>query len=313
MIRRTAMLACVVAILARAVAAAPAAPEGPHPVFMWQVRSPTTTVFLLGSIHAARGDLYPLDPAIRRAYEAAGTVAFETDLGSLDGAAASQMLAAGTLTDGQTLADVVSPETYESLREHLAGTGLPLAGFSSMRPWLVALTLTTAELVRVGYGLDSGIDLHFWRRAGEDGKRRLPLEPVAAQVALFRDLTPAESEAFLEVTLHDLEQLGPMLDEITDRWLAGDAERAAALLTESFEGFPRLYQAIVADRNRSWAPQIEQLLAGDQPALVVVGALHLVGPDSVVALLGRDGYQVSQVMSSATSTIPAPAGSSGSP
>lgn len=298
-LRATVVLAAVLAAAAAGHASSDTmTATAVQPVFMWQARSETATVWLLGSIHAARHGLYPLDPVIEQAFSEAAVVAFETDLGDLE-QAATEMLAAGTLSDGQTLEQVVSQPTLAALRTHLAGSGLPLAGFDTMRPWLVALTLTAAELVRQGYGLTSGIDLHLWRRAGDTGKRRLGLEPVAAQIALFRDLTPAESEAFLTVTLHELDGLGPMLDEITERWLAGDAGRAAELLTESFEGFPRLYQAIVADRNRSWLPHIEQLLAGSDDAMVVVGALHLVGPDSVLALLTARGCDVTQVVSSA--------------
>ena len=42
-------------------------------------------------------------------------------------------------------------------------------------------------------------------------------------------------------------------------------------------------------------PQIEQLLSRTQPAFVVVGAAHLVGPDGLLALLAAKGYRVEQL------------------
>lgn len=292
--RTTAVTLAAVTALLAAAATSRAAEPGPDRVFMWRVRSDTATVHLLGSIHAARPTLYPLDPAIQAAVDAARVVAFETDLGDLP-SAAGEMLAAGTLEPGTRLPDLLSPETMAALEARLRASGLPVAGFDTMRPWLVALTLTSAELVRAGYGLESGIDQHLWRRAEDADVPRLALEPISDQIALFAELTPAESEAFLAMTLADLERLGPMLDELTERWQAGDAAHAADLLAESFEPFPRLYEAVVVERNRSWMPTIEELLAGRRDALVVVGALHLVGDHGLVEMLRDRGHDVRQV------------------
>lgn len=292
--RTTALsLATAVALLAAATAGIAGGGDGGR-VFMWRARSETATVHLLGSIHAARPSLYPLDPAIQTAVDAAEVMAFETDLGDLR-SAASEMLAAGTLEPGARLPDTLSRDTMAALESRLRASGLPEAGFDSMRPWLVALTLTSAELIRAGYGLESGIDQRLWRRAEDTGVPRLALEPISDQIALFAELTPTESEAFLAMALADLERLGPMLDELTERWQAGDAAHAADLLTESFEPFPRLYEAVVVERNRSWMPAIEELLAGHRDALVVVGALHLVGGHGLVEMLRTRGHEVHQV------------------
>ncbi len=295
MARRTPALtlATVAALLVAATTSAAADGE-PGRVFMWRASSDSATVHLLGSIHAARPSLYPLDPAIQAALDAAQVIAFETDLGDLP-SAAGEMLAAGTLEPGVRLPDVLSGETMAALEARLRTSGLPVAGFDTMRPWLVALTLTSAELVRAGYGLETGIDQRLWQRAADADVPRLALEPISDQIALFAELTPAESEAFLAMTLADLERLGPMLDELTERWQAGDAAHAAALLTESFEPFPRLYDAVVVERNRSWMPAIEELMAGHRDALVVVGALHLVGEDGLVEMLRARGHDVEQV------------------
>ena len=45
----------------------PQAESGKH--FLWQVDSPTARVYLLGSIHLLRQDVYPLAPVIEEAFE----------------------------------------------------------------------------------------------------------------------------------------------------------------------------------------------------------------------------------------------------
>ncbi len=55
---------------------------------------------------------------------------------------------------------------------------------------------------------------------------------------------------------------------------------------------PGVYRTLVVDRNRRWADQIQQLLGDDKRIFIVVGVGHLVGPDSVPALLRARGIKV---------------------
>jgi uncharacterized protein YbaP (TraB family) len=48
-------------------------------------------------------------------------------------------------------------------------------------------------------------------------------------------------------------------------------------------------------RNRNWISQIMRLLDQPDNYLVIVGAMHLVGPDSVVAMLEDRGVEIRQL------------------
>lgn len=262
--------------------------------FLWRVESPTTTVYLLGSVHLMKEDAYPLNPAIEKAYDDARVLVFEVDLDQLT-AAALQLLAAGTLPDGKRLRDTLSRETWDLVDSRLADLGMDAAGVQGMRPWLLAVSITTAELARAGYGGAAGVDLHFFERARAEGKPTVELESIDDQVSLFANLSPDEDEAFLRYTIEELDTIIPVVDELVAAWRTGDVTAAESLLTEAYTEFPDLFRRLVSDRNRNWLPQIEQLLAGDQPAMVVVGALHLVGDQGLLELLRRRGYRVEQV------------------
>ena len=61
--------------------------------------------------------------------------------------------------------------------------------------------------------------------------------------------------------------------------------------------YPQLYRRINVDRNISWMPTLQALLDdshGDD-TLVVVGTLHLLGEDGVVARLKAKGYKVERL------------------
>jgi len=51
---------------------------------------------------------------------------------------------------------------------------------------------------------------------------------------------------------------------------------------------------MLVERNQKWVEQIEDLSGQDGNSLVVVGAAHFVGDDSILELLKRNGFEVEQ-------------------
>jgi uncharacterized protein YbaP (TraB family) len=274
---------------------AAAAADDEAGTFMWRVRGDGgATVHLLGSIHYMKEDAYPLPQVVEHAFSSSEIVVFETDIDEL-GRAAVAMLAAAGLPEDTTLADVLEPELYRNLVERLDGVGLDRSTVDRMAPWMAALTLTSLELQRAGYFGSEGIDAHLAARAAADRKERRALESVEFQISLFTDMKPDEAADFLRYTLTEIETVIPMVDDIVASWKRGDVGQIEQLLVEGFDQHPELYSKIVTDRNRSWLPQIEELLADDVDALVVVGSLHLVGGQGLIALLRGRGYEVEQL------------------
>jgi len=289
MIRRSTL---ALAALLLAAGALPAA-AGDGTVFMWRVQKGETTVDLLGSIHAMRPEAYPLPPTIEASFDAAEVVVFEVDLDEMNGAA-FKMLAAGSLEGGRTLEQELGPELWARLAAAVEGTGLAPAALQFMKPWMAALSVAGLELASAGYQPSAGLDMHLSRRAEDSGKEREVLETVEEQLGLFTGLSPDESTAFLRSTLDELETMVPLLDRLAASWRVGDVEPVEDLLGSEFAEFPALRAKLVVDRNLAWLERIEALLDGRRDALVVVGALHLVGPEGLVALLRGRGYTVTQ-------------------
>lgn len=271
------------------------AAQAEKPVFLWEVRSPTATVYLLGSIHIASGDIYPLDARIERAFQAADTLVLETDLDDASQARAAGLLQqAGTYTPPDSLESHVDAATLAALSKSIAGMGLPVEAFFSMRPWMVSLTLTLARLQALGYRPDLGIDQHFRSAAG--AKKVGSLETVDQQVALFRDMTEALQNATLRQTLEELGQLRDIMQRAFNAWRVGDAPGLEALLVApTRKDFPELYRRLFVERNRRMADAVEAQLKGKGTIFVVVGSGHLVGSDSVLHLLQTRGHKTRQL------------------
>jgi uncharacterized protein YbaP (TraB family) len=166
--------------------------------------------------------------------------------------------------------------------------------FNRMKPWMAALTLTSLELTKHGYLATAGLDSHFSQRAEEAGKQRQALETAEFQVSLFADLDAEQSLAFFSYTLTDLEVMIPEMEKMYRDWRSGNVEGMELWLLEGFDEFPEVFNKMVIDRNRAWVPTIVELLEGDRNAMVVVGSMHLVGEEGVVALLRQKGFSVIQ-------------------
>lgn len=263
--------------------------------FLWRATgSVGTDVYLLGSIHALPEEAYPLAAEINDAFASAQRVFFEVDMENTSGLG-GRLMVAGALPPDTRLGDVLGPETRGLLDAYLEASGLSFGAFEAMKPWMAALALTSIELMKSGFSVDAGLDLHLAQRARKAGKKIEAFETADYQVSLFSDMGEDESCAFLRYTLKDMESVVAQLGDLTRAWKSGDVATLSALLTEAFSDEPELFERLVTVRNRAWLPQIEGLLKGDDTAMVVVGALHMVGPGGLIEMLRDRGYQVEQM------------------
>jgi uncharacterized protein YbaP (TraB family) len=263
---------------------------------LWLVETPLNkAVFLLGSLHVLKSDAYPLAKAIDEAYSRSQKVVFETDLAAMmDPAIQAKMLGLGLYPEGQSLFQNISDEMQSSLKKKMTDLGMPMEHFGRFRPWFMAVTLTALELQRLGFSPDYGIDVHFYGRAGSDQKEIGFLEPVDFQLDLLGKMNAHDQNAFLGQTLKDLDVAAQMADDMLKNWKKGDVDNLAAVLFKSFEGYPQIENRLLRRRNTDWVGIIEEMMAEDKNIFIVVGAGHLIGPGSLVALLKEKGYKVVQ-------------------
>ena len=260
----------------------------------WRVTGEETgELLLLGSVHYLRQEDYPLPSNIDELYQQADVVVMELDLDDLDALAVQgSFVGAGMLPPGSSLQTVLTPAVYELAETRSAEFGLDLAFMASFEPWLVAITLMDLGMNALGFNASQGLEQHLLRRAASDGKEILGLETLEDQIRVFDQLSIEEQEALLLQTLNELDSAEDAMEELLDAWRDGLLDTLANELTEDFEDFPTLYRHLVIDRNERWLDTLRQLLETGGRYLVVVGALHLVGDDSVIELLEDQGLSV---------------------
>ena len=284
------LLSCVLPS-AVCLAAESAAPTR-QPV--WSLKGKTNTVYLLGSVHFLKAE-EKLPAAADAAYSDAEKLVMEIDLDDLDLAEMQQtMLELGMLPADQSLEERLGADAYAQVASQARDLGLEPALLNRFRPWLAALTLAQLHFVKMGLDASSGVEQRLAARARVDGKPIAGLETPRQQFGLLASLPEQQQREFLLYSVEDTERATREIDELLAAWRRGDADALAALLSEGFDQYPDLYRPLTVDRNRKWIAELEDLLDDADDYLVVVGALHLVGDDSVVELLQKKGHKVTQ-------------------
>ena len=286
------------ALLATAALVAAAAPVGAaERSVVWSVRGEHNTVYLFGSIHVLRPGDVGLPGAAQAAYDDAEQVVMEIDMDDPaladPTAMAAQMQRYARLPAGQSLESVLGDD-YALVAGRTEEAGLELSTLDGFAPWFVGMLVLQLEMAKRGFDPAHGIEQQVTERAARDGKPIRGLETPADQFAVLAGLSLPQQKRFLLMTLEESELADARLDQLLAAWRTGDTATLAGVLSEEFEDFPELYRPLTEDRNRAWVDQLTPLLDDRDDYLVVVGALHLVGRNSVVDLLRKRGYRVTQ-------------------
>jgi hypothetical protein len=112
---------------------------------------------------------------------------------------------------------------------------------------------------------------------------------------LFDGMSMPQQDAMLADTIKELDTEVGNISKIGGAWQSGDAPALERIIMPDMKQDPELYKKVLVDRNHSWMPKIDDLLARRGHAFIVVGAAHLLGPDGLLALLKAKGYLVEQL------------------
>jgi len=263
---------------------------------LWELEGTRGNVYLLGSVHFLRASDYPLPAGMESALDAADSLVMEIDMDDLDPLATQQILGSiGANSNSQSLQDVMGAEDYAKANELAQKIGIDLAMFSPFKPWFVALTVTQLRMMQMGFDPNWGIETRFTAQAAEQGKSIAGLETLEEQLGFLDQLDAETQKLFLLQSLEDAVEVEAEVQRIVSAWRGGDTAALEELLVEGLQETPGLYEAILTDRNRNWVPQIARLAEEPGTHLVVVGTMHLVGKDSVLALLEAQGISSRQL------------------
>jgi len=273
---------CVTLVICRVATAVP----------LWELEGTENRIRLLGSVHFLRADDYPLPDAIAAAYRQADVIVMELVVDMISPAdmlRVQQELAIDPR--GRRLSDLIGSDAWHKARSLASDVDIDLDLLQPYEPWFAALQVTQLRLLQLGFDGSYGIEATITRQARMDDKPLLGLETIDEQLRALDTLPAAAQRYFLVQTLEDAASIEDNLDTIITAWRQGDIETLGKLLFEGLDEQPEVYDQLLVQRNRRWAKKIIEMTDDSKNYLIIVGALHLIGEDSVQSMLGKAGIR----------------------
>ena len=284
---------------------------------LWKAEGNGNTLYLLGSIHTDRSNLYPFHKQLRDIITSAELAAFELDFNSQEGI--DEFTAMQVYSDGTTLKDHIDPELYQEVVEALTPLGTPEEQIASYKPWALANTFTALSMTDDTTSENAmALDLYVSAKASNVGVPVEGVETYAFQGKIFDDLSDEYQENYLAMALSmylgmdaaeglseeekaAYEAALKEQDEAVDRWM----EQWKTRDTEAFANdYPKdVIQSNTTDELNSklfegrdpnmiaWADRYLKQ-EGSHTGIMTVGAGHMVGNTGVVQGLKDLGYAV---------------------
>jgi len=260
---------------------------------LWIVRDADSELVLFGSVHVLPADLDWQPPALRAALGKADDVWFELPIDPGTQSRVVQLaLEKGLLPKRVFLSHKLSSAGRKRLGRVAVRAGLRPEQLEPFRPWLAEASLSVADFQRQGARATAGVEQVIATELNRNIQRRA-FETPDQQIDFMANVSEAEQIVSLEETLRRMAEEPDTYEALLASWMAADLvalEREALLPIRAQT--PRLYNALIRDRNLSWVKVIMQRMAGRGRTVMIVGVGHLLGKDGVPERLRRLGYRV---------------------
>jgi len=264
--------------------------------FLWRIRKEGRTSYLYGTLHVGRAEWMAPGPLTQQALAATEVTGLELD--PLDPGVQQDMASA----NAQAPQDRPLPKALrERLRRDWLAECLPEAELGQAPAELQALSLTFMVGRRDGLQVVYGTDILLALLAHGNDRKVVSLETGAAQMAALLEPRAADAQRGVRETLDEVEQgrARQLLLKVADVWARGDLEALEHYgdwcdCLKTAQDRAQL-KRLMDDRNPGMAERIDAVHQGGQAIFAAVGALHMVGPTGLPALLAQRGYQVERV------------------
>lgn len=263
---------------------------------VWKVSKGNDYLYLGGTVHILPESAFPLPAEFEQAYKDTDTLVLEAKMPTTDDTSSqASMLQAMSYTDGKQLSDHLSPEVNQQLAEYFTQYGIQLSQLKNFKPGFIMLQIMAIEMQKAQI-TGIGVDSHFDKRAQQDNKAQLYLESLESQIHLLANMGQGYEDSVIKLSLEQSGHYKKYIDDIIAAWRVGDIASLENVLVAPIQDLdPQMYQDLLVKRNQAWLPKIEQMFGNEQRELVLVGAGHMAGQHSVIALLQAAGYQIEQV------------------
>jgi uncharacterized protein YbaP (TraB family) len=259
---------------------------------LWEVsKSGQQPAYLFGTIHSEDPAVVDLPAPVKQAFDASNSVVLEM---LMDTDTMRYSSTAMLMLDGRSLSDVIGMPLYEKVSAAIASRGIPELVLQRMKPWAVAVTLSTPAL-ETGQILDRVL----YQYALQQDKAVYGLETVREQLDLFDSMSESDQVILLRDAVDKFPELDTLHAELLAVYRQRDLEGLLAINETSMQAEDQrlakdFQRRVIDDRNQRMAERMQPYLRQGK-AFVAVGALHLPGEKGLLNLLEQQGYTIRRI------------------
>lgn len=278
---------------------------------MWKAEDKNGNyAYLFGSIHAGDSAVDNMPDYFEKAYADSDTLAFEIDMSDIysEITASSSMLTDVIYSDGTTIKDHISENTYNKLVEILKGNGIYNSLYDYYKPVMWESLIENLAVVKAGLNANKGVDMVLTTRAKANGKNIEEVESMDFQMSMFNGLSDNVVEMLLSSYAEDgiIEKQAHQLKDLYEKWKSGTITEKdvngedfdkSQLTEEEKAAFEEYNNALLTDRNKGMTEKLTGYMKSGKTVMLVVGTAHFLGDDGIIQLLKNQGFTVTQITS----------------
>jgi len=259
---------------------------------IWKVSDGSHHLYIGGTVHVLSKNDYPLPETFNKAYKQSEVLVFEMDMDEMHQPSfQKETMKQLTYPAGRSLRSVLNIKTYKALNEHCLSLGFTASRFDHYKVGFIASVLMMIEMKKLGIDAQ-GVDKFYYNIAKGDKKRIGALETGEEQLAFLATLGEGSEDDFVIQILSEMNNLSENITETTHAWRYADLAKLKQIALLPLQKYPQVYDALIIQRNQAWLPKITAMLETKEVEFVLVGMLHLVGEDSLLQQLKKDGYTI---------------------
>ncbi|MBA3592916.1 MAG: TraB/GumN family protein [Polaromonas sp.] len=262
--------------------------------FLWRISKDQRSSYLYGTMHVGRAAWMAPGPLTKQALRDSDLIGMELD--PLDPAVGEAMAAIS-----RQPARALPPVLQARLLARWQAECLKPDALKTGAPEMHAYTLMLAAGQREGLHATYGTEVLLSVLARSMARPVVPLESVTIQLQALLAKDDAEAQAMVRDVLDDMEKgrLRMVLLRTTLAW-----ERADLADLENYAQWCEcfntdmdrvLMKRLLDDRNPALAARIDDMHRSGSRVFAGVGALHMVGPGGLPALMAARGYRVERL------------------
>lgn len=256
--------------------------------------------YILGTYHFAPAAMIDKIPGMQQAFDGCDVVVGELENESMI-SPESQALAAQAMIAplDSTLDKLFTPEEYKIVEQvfnkYFGTMGVKLSQMKMFKPSAISTQMQAIQAMKYFPTLNVNdlIDMAVQNRANEVGKPSLAFETMEEQIdLLFNTPLTEQAQGLLEACKKD-ELFAEQSSALVEAYMTQDLSKIEAIITDPELGGDdaEALDALIYDRNRSWAVKLAKMMP-ERACLVCVGAGHLPGNQGLLQLLRDRGYTV---------------------